>query len=371
VILAVRGDYWDQCAAYPQLARALQESSFVVGPMTEIELRLAITGPAGAAGLRIEDALTDAILSDLRSAGGAAAPGALPLLSQAMLLTWENRDGSQLTSRGYSQAGGIASAVQTSADAIYDALPAGQQRLAREVLTRMTAASGDGRVTRRAVTRADLYAGHPGTGRDRIDAILGAFAARRLLVLSDGTAEISHDALLDAWPRFRGWLEEDQASLILHSQLSEDATAWRDRGKDSSFLYRGTQLAAVRQGAGRWSADPGRYLALTGTEHDFLHASVRAASRASASGGSSPPSWSCWSSHHSPEQESPSTRPGPPASRPRSLSPASSRCKARHSIPPIPSPPHCWPRRPGASTRVTRWPAKASSTPTRSPTTQS
>ena len=51
VVIAVRGDFWDRCAAYPELAGALQDGQFVVGPMTESELRLAITGPADAAGL--------------------------------------------------------------------------------------------------------------------------------------------------------------------------------------------------------------------------------------------------------------------------------------------------------------------------------
>jgi hypothetical protein len=50
VVLAVRGDFWDRCAAVPELVGALQEGQFVVGPMTDTELRVAITGPAEAAG---------------------------------------------------------------------------------------------------------------------------------------------------------------------------------------------------------------------------------------------------------------------------------------------------------------------------------
>ena len=51
VVIAVRGDFWDQCAAVPELVGALQDGQFVVGPMTESELRVAITGPAEATGL--------------------------------------------------------------------------------------------------------------------------------------------------------------------------------------------------------------------------------------------------------------------------------------------------------------------------------
>ena len=279
VVIAVRGDFWDQCAAVPELVSALQDGQFVVGPMTESELRVAITGPAEAAGLRIDPALTDTILGDLRAAGEDRTAGVLPLLSQAMALTWEQRDGDRLTSHGYAQAGGVSRAVQTGADRVYGTLPAGQQAIAREVLRGMTVASRDGGLARRPVTREDLYAGQPGIARSDIDAVLDAFAAERLTVLDGDKAQLSHDVLLRAWPRLRGWLEEDRASWILYGQLGDAAAAWQDSHHDPSFLYRGAQLTTLRQAVTRWSASPGRYPALTGTQDDFLRASQRAASR--------------------------------------------------------------------------------------------
>ena len=82
VVIAVRGDFSDRCAAVPELVGPLQDGHFVVGPMTESELRVAITGPAEAAGLRIDPALTDTILGDLRVAGagplGRGAAAAVP-----------------------------------------------------------------------------------------------------------------------------------------------------------------------------------------------------------------------------------------------------------------------------------------------------
>jgi WD40 repeat protein/uncharacterized protein YwlG (UPF0340 family) len=279
VLVAVRGDFCDRCAAYPELADGLRDGPFIVGPMTESDLRRTITGPAKEAGLRVDAALTDTILADLRAAGEQDAVGVLPLLSQAMLLTWKNREGGRLTCRGYDRAGGVSSAVQTSADAVYGAFRPEQRALAREIMRSMTVASRDGRLTRRPVTRADLYAGHPDADRTRVDAVLDAFAGERLIVLNGGTVQMAHDALLTAWPRLRDWLEDDRASWILHGQLADDAAAWRERGDDPSFLYRGTQLATAAQAATRWSANPGRYPALAGTQHDFLRASQRAAAR--------------------------------------------------------------------------------------------
>jgi WD40 repeat protein/class 3 adenylate cyclase/transcriptional regulator with XRE-family HTH domain len=279
VVIAVRGDFWDRCAAVPELVGELQEGQFVVGPMTESELRVAITGPAEAAGLRIDPALTDTILGDLRVAGGDHSAGVLPLLSQAMALTWEHREGDRLTSHGYAKAGGVSNAVQTGADTVYEALPAGQQAIARDVLRNMTVTSRDGELARRPVTRDDLSAELPDAKPADIDAVLDAFAAGRLAVLDQGRAQISHDVLLRAWPRLRGWLEEDQASWILHGQLNDAAAAWHDSHEDLSFLYRGAQLATLQQAVAKWSASPARSPTLTGTQRDFLRASEAAAAQ--------------------------------------------------------------------------------------------
>jgi hypothetical protein len=148
------------------------------------------------------------------------------------------------------------------------------------MLRSMTAADRGGGLARRPVTRDDLYAALPGAARSDIDAVLDAFAAERLAVLDGDRAQLSHDVLLRAWPRLRGWLEEDQGSWILHGQLA-DAAAWRDSRQDPSFLYRGAQLASLEQAATRWSANPARSPALTSTQRSFLQASKRAAARSS------------------------------------------------------------------------------------------
>ena len=288
VVIAVRGDYWDRCADCPQLVPAMQRHQLVVGPMADAELRRVITGPAAASGLGMEDGLADTILADLRSArkDGQSSPGRdigiLPLLSQAMLLTWEHRQGDQLTKRGYQGPGGqagVARAVEVSAEAAYQGLTPDQQSVARDVLRRMTALGPDRRPARRAVTRADLHAGLPKSQWPQVAAVLEAFARGRLLVLDADRAEITHDVLLQAWPRLRAWLEEDQTSMILQFRLAEDTARWQASGQDSAALYRDVQLAATRQAVRVWEADPGRYPALTPAQTDFLRASGRAARR--------------------------------------------------------------------------------------------
>jgi len=273
VVIAVRGDYWDRCAAYPQLVRAMEDDQLVVGPMPEASLRRAVTGPAEASGLRVEGALVDAIVADVHAAGTGPGGAVLPLLSQALTLTWENRDGDWLGREAYDRAGRVARSVEVSAEDVYTGLPEDQQAIARDVLRRMTAAGPDRRPVRRAVALAELGAGRPKNQSAEVGAVLEAFARKRLLVLGADTAEIAHDVVLQAWPRLRDWLEEDQASLILYGQLTEDTARWRQNGKDSALLYQGVQLAAAREATRVWAADPGRYPALTTGEADFLRAS--------------------------------------------------------------------------------------------------
>jgi WD40 repeat protein len=283
-VIAVRGDYWDRCAAYPQLTPSMERDQIVVGPMTEAELRRVITGPAEASGLAIEAGLTDAIVADLRSAGNGApgGGGVLPLLSQAMMLTWEHRQDGELTRQAYDDAGGragIARAVEVSAETAYRGLTEGQRAIAREVFRRMTGTGPDRRPVHRTVTSSDLRSGRPASEWPQISAVLQAFARHRLVALDADRAEIAHDILLEAWPRLRGWLEEDETSMILHGRLAEDTARWRTSGDDRALLYRGVQLAATRQAASVWAGDPGRYPALSASEADFLAASERALTR--------------------------------------------------------------------------------------------
>jgi len=280
VVLAVRADYLDRCAAHPGLLAALRAGVFFVGAMTGSELRQAVVGPADAAGLVIEPGLVDTILADLRGAGPVGfAAAALPLLSQAMLVTWQQRDGDRLTSRGYDRAGGVVHAVRESAEAAYASLSAAQQPVARRVLQRLTVVAGDGQLARRRMPLAELRDADAAALDADVDAVVAAFTGRRLLVVEDTGVEISHDALLTHWPRLRDWLRAEVADWAAHSQILEDAMAWRDHDRDTSRLYRGGQLAAAKALADRWRADPGRYPSLTPVAGEFLVASTQAARR--------------------------------------------------------------------------------------------
>src|SRR5262249_38529737 len=120
VVLALRADFYDHALRYPGLASALQSRQVLLGPMTAEQVRRAITEPARLARVNVEDGLVGLLLADLApqgatgvsaaGAGGAYEPGALPLLSHAMLATWEHSRGGTLTMADYLASGGIKNA---------------------------------------------------------------------------------------------------------------------------------------------------------------------------------------------------------------------------------------------------------------------
>jgi transcriptional regulator with XRE-family HTH domain len=84
VVAAVRADYLGRLIAHPPLKAALDAGPFTVGPISEAELRLAVTGPAAEAGLVVEPAVVEAVIAELRDeAGDGLGSGILPLMSQA------------------------------------------------------------------------------------------------------------------------------------------------------------------------------------------------------------------------------------------------------------------------------------------------
>ena len=270
VVLGVRADFYGRCLAYPELADALQDRQMVLGPMTSAELREAVSRPAKAAGLQLEPGLIELMLRDLGVRGGrpqgrqgAYDAGALPLLSHALLATWQRRQGGKLTISGYRAAGGIQGAVAATAERAWADLAPAAQRAARPLLLRLVRVGDDTQDTRRRSTRHELVEQAP--NRAAAEEALEVLARARLVTLDAGSVEITHEALLQAWPRLRTWVDQDREGTLLRQRLEEDAATWAAQDRDSSLLYRGARLETARQWAD--GAGPG---SLTATASDFL-----------------------------------------------------------------------------------------------------
>jgi WD40 repeat protein/DNA-binding SARP family transcriptional activator/energy-coupling factor transporter ATP-binding protein EcfA2 len=255
-VVTLRSDYYGHCADHSDLAKLVQATTVLVGALRPQELGRAIEVPAELVGLEVEPGVTEAILAD-----AADQPGALPLVSTALLALWEHRAGRRLTLAGYAQTGGVRGAVAQLADRIYDGFDTRQQAITRAILLRLTE-PGEGRDDVRRRARRNELGDDEATTK-----VLSTLVGRRLLIADEQTVEVAHEALLREWPRLRGWLEEDREGRRLHRQLAEAASQWVAHDRDPEQLYRGARLAAALDWAKQHQTD------LNEHEHEFLTAS--------------------------------------------------------------------------------------------------
>ncbi|MFD7016381.1 hypothetical protein [Streptomyces sp. NPDC059928] len=270
VVLGVRADFYEQCLAFPELADALQHRHMVLGPLTTAELREAVTGPAKAVGMELEPGLAELIVREVSADGprGAHNAGALPLLSHALLATWQRRKAGRLTLAGYRAAGGIQGAVAATAEQAWSSLDPAARTAARLLLLRLVRLGEDTQATRRRGTRRQLA--EESTDSGKTEESLEALVRARLVTLDSDTVEITHEALLHAWPRLRDWIDEDRTGNLLRQRLEEDGRAWEGSSRDASLLYRGSRL----EQAHTWAKSSGDTF-LTRVAVDFLAASVK------------------------------------------------------------------------------------------------
>jgi WD40 repeat protein/DNA-binding SARP family transcriptional activator len=262
VLCALRADFYGRLGSYHEFAELLSRSHVLVGPMDKEGLREVIERPAARAGLDVEPQLVDVLLGEVLEE-----PGGLPLLSTTLLELWQQSNGRVLRLDDYRAKGGVSGAVARIAETAFMHLSQREQSVARTVLLRLT--DGDeGSPARRSVPLPEL---------ERINGgprVLKALTDSRLVTVGAGVVELSHEALLREWPRYRGWLEEDRVGRRLHAHLTAAAAEWDARGRDPGDLYRGARLAAALDWSTHHRDDLDRL------ERAFLAASQFAADRA-------------------------------------------------------------------------------------------
>ncbi len=264
VIVALRADFYGRVAAYPELAAAVVAHQALIGPLGEADLRRAIEQPAARTGLVLQPGLTETILEDL-----AGEPGALPLLSHALLETWKRRRRLMLTVSGYHEAGGVRGAIAQTAERTLHGLSAADQVTARSIFLRLTDIRDSAEPTRRRVDRAELAA-HPQAAKSQ-ERVFGLLADARLVTIDERSVMVAHESLIRHWPRLRGWVDADREGLLVHRRFGDAAREWDALNREPSALYRGARLASAEE----WAAEhPDEVSRL---EREFLEASQAAA----------------------------------------------------------------------------------------------
>jgi len=192
VVLALRADFYQQAIRYPGLIRAAQERHVVLGPMSVEQVRRAVVEPARLARTEVAAGLVEVLLADLApdtDVNGAHEPGALPLLSHALLTAWEHSHGGTLTVADYLAGGGIREALTRSAERAYESLAPSQQLLARRLFLRLVHVADELPPSRAAVSLGELLSGF-GDGADA-ERVLAVFIDERMITVDTGTEQVT------------------------------------------------------------------------------------------------------------------------------------------------------------------------------------
>ncbi len=212
------------------------EARYLVLPMSRVELREAIEGPASERVLYFEPhSLVDRLLDEV-----VQMPGGLPLLSFTLDTLYrkylERRgDDRALTEDDYNQLGGVIGALSTQASAVTDGLPDDAHReTMRRIMLRLIAFEG-GELARRRVFRQELEYGDPAEDT-RVETVLKRLEDARLVVSDESEGqpyvEPAHDALVNAWEQVARWrLEEGDETIALQRRVTDAANEWAAAGE--------------------------------------------------------------------------------------------------------------------------------------------
>jgi WD40 repeat protein len=273
VIVAIRGDFLDRCASYPEPARLINQthpSSYVVQPLSLAELEAAIEQPALCNGVSFEPGLVSQIAADVIDR-----PGALPLLQYALLKLWQIciTDTADLqpllTRQGYEQIGGVRGALDQRASALYRDFAPADQAFVHRLFMELVQLGDQQEVTRRRASWHRIRA--IADSDEQLDRVIRVLASQqqRLIVTNAETVEVAHEALLTEWTLPRKWIAEDRESIRLSRTLEGNCRDWQDRYQQSDdALLSGAQLATIAEWIDRTRPK------LTQTEAEFVRRSL-------------------------------------------------------------------------------------------------
>ena len=249
VVIGLRADFYH--LALVDLGERLAAGQVALAPMTEQDLGQAIEAPAERLLRSFQPGLTQRLIADVRGR-----PGDLPLLQFALTELWE-RDaaGGVLTEETYRGLGvelpdgthlpGAQGALIRRAEQLWQELgPADQLRLQRILLGLVAAQPAETSTASPVAGTRDLSRPARLTQWDEddqrlIQRLIGArlLTADRAPAGGQPTVEVSHEALLRAWPRLQSWLRERSKFVQWRAQdLAPNLERWLDSNKNPEFL---------------------------------------------------------------------------------------------------------------------------------------
>ncbi|NJL22037.1 MAG: hypothetical protein HC895_16425, partial [Leptolyngbyaceae cyanobacterium SM1_3_5] len=183
------------------------------------------------------------------------APGELPLLQYTLQQLWQQRQVdnngvAHLTLDTYTALGGIRGTLQQRATEVFNRLTPAEQAIAQRIFLALTQLGEGTEDTRRRVVKSELV--RPDCSIEQTEQTLEKLVAAKLVIASQGdeTAEhseaidVTHEALIRAWPLLRTWLETNREMLRRQRRIEQAAQEWQQAGRSIApeYLLHGARL---------------------------------------------------------------------------------------------------------------------------------
>lgn len=222
-----------------------------LAPLGTDALARAIEAPLRPVGYKFaSDETPQALVRDVRDEAAA-----LPLLQFTLRMLWEHRDPTTRTipASTYEAIGGVGGALSREAELFSSGLsPEGRNALRRLCLALVSA---DGTRRPLAVDRARALLGRHADVFERL-------VERRLVTIrrtndltAEGTAELTHEALITHWPPLVGWLDDSRAERRARRDLDAATQLWLRGGRGPGELWAASSLDRTRLYHGALAAE--------------------------------------------------------------------------------------------------------------------
>ena len=241
IVITMRRDYYNLCSQHRAFYGRIEQrdeqrqhpSKYLVRRIQDDGLRRCINEPLHLAGVSPNIVFVEQVIRDVGDR-----PGDLALVEIALTESWRRRndfDGDILGS--YLRLGGVAGALATLADEIFQREFSGREReLAEIILLRLVRLGETGGVTKRCASRDEFS-----TEAWELTQRLARAEFRRLVLIrgssGEETVELSHEALATQWPRYQTWLQNAAEYKRVHVRLIPVAKKWQQSGQEDGLLY--------------------------------------------------------------------------------------------------------------------------------------
>jgi hypothetical protein len=248
VILIMRSDVTHRVARWQEFNELFTSAQQVVPPLSASDLREAIQRPSACVGLLFEDGVIEAIVQDVLGE-----PAGLPLLQFFLVELWEGLEGNLIRWNDYRRLKNPREAMAASVERFYGALDSSDRAALRQIFLLLARPGVSGGVILRRQPINILSQGDPA----RIARLLRELKKARLVRIyrrqggivqpdrdpaQDDLVELTHDALVNNWPRGVQWMESARYQDRQLQLLKAASELWREHGKDPGGLIAGSLL---------------------------------------------------------------------------------------------------------------------------------